>query len=314
MSSSIRSFRAEPLVRGNNILGEGPLWDVTARRLLWTDILSKCLYSLDPDTGELLQQELASYVACMGETESGDVIAASGLGWLLFHGGLEEHEIIAEIPFDAASVRFNDGKIGPDGAFWVGTMDLNARDPIGVLYRLGVNPSGDSGSGNRGTGPTPGKRTLLTEVREMEVGLTISNGIGWSPDARSMYLTDSKQSAIYRYNFDRDRGTIEDRTVVVQDVEQPGVPDGLAVDVDGNLWSARWGAGAVICYDPKGNERARIDLPAVHVSSCCFGGENLDTLFITTACISLTHPGELDGALFACNNAGRGAEPYRFAT
>ena len=142
MSRSVKSLSARPVVRGKNVLGEGPLWIVSARRLIWTDILSKCLYTLEPDTGELLQHELASYVACAGETESGNVVAASGLGWLLFHCGLKEHEIIAEVPFDAASVRFNDGKIGPEGAFWVGTMDLNARDPIGALYRMAATRAG----------------------------------------------------------------------------------------------------------------------------------------------------------------------------
>jgi sugar lactone lactonase YvrE len=251
-------------------------------------------------------------VACAGESESGEIIAASGLGWLLFRSGLAAHETIAEIPFDTASVRFNDGKIGPDGAFWVGTMDLNARDPIGALYRLTAVCSGNSGTRKDRTGMTPGKEALCTKVREVEKGLTISNGIGWSPNTRSMYLTDSKECVIYRYDFNKDAGTIENRAVLVQDAEQPGDPDGLAVDADGNLWSARWGAGAVICYDPNGYERARIELPAVQVSSCCFGGDNLDILYITTARYGLTDPGELDGALFACDCAGRGAEPYRF--
>jgi sugar lactone lactonase YvrE len=314
MSASSRLLAAEPLVRGKNILGEGPLWVVSSGRLLWTDILAKCLYSLDPDTGEPLRHELASYVACMGETEFGEIIAASGLGWLLFHGVLSEHETIAGIPFDAASVRFNDGKIGPDGAFWVGTMDLNGRDFIGALYRLAAGCTGNSGSRQDRTVLSAGTTELCTEVGEVEKGLTISNGIGWSPDAGSMYLTDSKDCVIYRYDFDRERGIIENQTVFVQDTERTGVPDGLAVDAEGNLWSARWGAGAVICYDPKGHERARIELPAVHVSSCCFGGEALDILYITTARYGLANPGTLDGALFACDRAGKGAEPYRFVT
>jgi sugar lactone lactonase YvrE len=314
MSCSVASLPAQPLVRRKNVLGEGPLWFVSGRRLLWTDILSKCLYSLNPDTGELGRHELASYVACMGETEAGDVIAASGLGWLLLHNDLADHEIIAEVPFDAASVRFNDGKIGPDGAFWVGTMDLNARDPIGTLFRMTATRTGNSQSGKDGTGLSRSDGAFRTEVREMEEGLTISNGIGWSPDGLCMYLTDSKKCAIYRYDFHGETGTIENRTIVVQDTERAGVPDGLAVDTEGNLWSARWGAGAVIGYDSTGNERARIELPAVHASSCCFGGEDLDILYITTARFGLNHPGELDGALFACDRAGRGAEPHRFST
>jgi sugar lactone lactonase YvrE len=314
MSCSVKSLAAQPLVRGKNVLGEGPLWIVSARRLLWTDILSKCLYSLDPATGELLRHELASYIACTGEIVSGDVIAASGLGWLLLHSDLADHNIIAEVPFDAASVRFNDGKIGPDGAFWVGTMDLNTRDPIGVLYRLVADRSGVPVSQADGEAGSPGLAGLRTAVRQVEKGLTISNGIGWSPDGGTMYLTDSKKCVIYRYDFDKETGTIENRAVFVQDEERAGVPDGLAVDAEGNLWSARWGAAAVICYDPKGLQRARIELPAAHVSSCCFGGDSLDTLYITTARFGLAHPGELDGALFACHSAGRGAAPYLFAT
>jgi len=255
---------------------------------------------------------MTSYVACAGESEAGGVIAAGGLGLLLFQHDLKEYETLAGIPYDAASVRFNDGKVGPDGAFWVGTMDLNARDPIGVLYRLSTGPSLNSASRDNEIKNSPRRRAARIEFKEMEKGLTISNGIGWNTDGSNMYLTDSKECVIYRYEFNREAGTIENRTVLVQDPERPGVPDGLAVDADGNLWSARWGGGAVICYDPEGKERARIDLPAIQPSSCCFGKENFDTLYITTARYGLASPGALDGALFACNQAGQGPVPYRF--
>jgi sugar lactone lactonase YvrE len=138
--------------------------------------------------------------------------------------GPADREIIAEIPFDAASVRFNDGKIGPDGAFWVGTMDLNARDPIGALYR-----------------PAAGCRTT-----------PLSTGNPGSAD-------------------DSDEPTLR----------QAGL---------------------------------RIELPAAHVSSCCFGADDPGVLYITTARYGLANPGTLDGALFACDRAGRGSEPYRFLT
>jgi D-xylonolactonase len=139
-----RSLKAEPLLRCGNTLGEGPLWVPRARRLIWTDILERCLYSLDPRTGRQVRHELSSYVACMGECDSGELIAAGGLGWLLlgFEQGVARAQPIAGVPFDAASVRFNDGKIGSDGAFWAGTMDLNARQPIGALYRLAAGPPG----------------------------------------------------------------------------------------------------------------------------------------------------------------------------
>jgi sugar lactone lactonase YvrE len=191
-------------------------------------------------------------------------------------------------------------------------MDLNARDPIGALYRLVPVSTSNSGFCSDSTAIPPREVVLCTDVQEVEKGLTISNGIGWSPDTRIMYLTDSKECVIYRYDFNKKAGTIRNQTVLVRDAERTGAPDGLAVDSDGNLWSARWGAGAVICYDPKGHERARIEIPAVQVCSCCFGGDDLDILYITTARYGLANSGPLDGALFACDRAGRGPEPYRF--
>jgi len=246
-----------------------------------------------------LRRSFATYVACMGETDAGDLIVAGGLGWLVFRNRFDSHELVGAVPFDAAAVRFNDGKIGPDGAFWAGTMDLNAREPIGALYRL---TAGDR-DGEAGTG---------SKVRTVEEQMTISNGIGWSPDTRIMYLTDSNDTAIYSYDFDAATGTIENRRVFVRDTERPGAPDGLSVDSEGNVWSARWGGGAVICYDPRGKERDVINLPALNTSSCCFGGESLDVLYITTARFGLENPEELDGALFACSCGKKGQKPYVF--
>jgi sugar lactone lactonase YvrE len=120
---------------------------------------------------------------------------------------------------------------------------------------------------------------------------------------------------IWRYDFDARDGSIANRRVFVDKADGPGVPDGLAVDAEGNVWSARWGAGAVICYDPSGRQRVRLEVPAPHSSSCCFGGDRLEVLYITSARYGLESPGELDGALFACQcPAGvRGQEPYLFA-
>jgi sugar lactone lactonase YvrE len=129
-----------------------------------------------------------------------------------------------------------------------------------------------------------------------------------------MYLTESGDGVIFRYDFEAGSGTMRNRRIFVHDAERPGVPDGLAMDAEGNLWSARWGAGEVICYDPEGVERARIELPARQPSSCCFGGDNLDILYITSARYGLEEPGELDGALFGCDCGVRGGQVYRFAT
>jgi sugar lactone lactonase YvrE len=306
VSAGSRILKAEPVVRGGDVLGEGPTWVSSARRLMWTDILQNRLYSLAPEAAAPLRHDLAFYVACLGETERGSVIAATGLGWLLFDRGLAQFEQVGAPPFDAAAVRFNDGKVGPDGAFWVGTMDLNAREPVAALYRMTLLRRGEADE-------PAGAPGWASEVRVAARGLTISNGIGWSADGATMYLTDSKDGVIYRYRLEATTGAISDSRVLVHNPEEAGVPDGLAVDREGNLWSARWGGAVVICYDPQGQERARIDLPAAQPSSCCFGGENLDVLYITTARYGLRDPGELDGALFACACGARGQEPYRLA-
>jgi sugar lactone lactonase YvrE len=186
-------------------------------------------------------------------------------------------------------------------------MDLNARDPIASLFRLTALAADPTAAGLESPGG------YSASLQRVERDLTISNGIGWSPDGKTMYLTDSGPGVIWQYDFDAQRGLIRNRRIFVGKADRRGVPDGLAVDAEGNVWSARWGAGVVICYDAQGKQRALIELPALHTTSCCFGGADLDVLYITTARHGLQEPGELDGALFACDGSGRGQEPYLFA-
>jgi sugar lactone lactonase YvrE len=302
------ALSAHPVVRGQDVLGEGPLWVRSTGRLLWSDIMGRRLHALEPDTGRVESHGFPFYVACMGETDAACLVAASALGWLEFRRGFEDPTVLSPPPFDGAAVRFNDGKIGPDRAFWAGCMDLNGREPIAALYRLS-----SAGADEASTGPeNPAAHRV--RVQELEQALTISNGIGWSPDKKTMYLTDSGPAVIWKYDFDQGTGSIGNRRIFLRDADRPGAPDGLAVDAEGNVWSARWGAGAVICYDAQGKQRAQIQLPALHTTSCCFGGDDLDVLYITSARYGLENPGELDGALFACPCGARGQEPCLFAT
>lgn len=255
------------------------------------------LYCIDPGSGVSRDRELPCYTACIGETGSGDLIPVSGLGWVLWDEENAVFKPYAPVPFDAGAVRFNDGKVGPDGSLWVGTMDLNASKPIGSLFRVTAAAS-DGYS-----------------VQKVETGLVISNGIGWSPDERYMYLTDSFHTVIYRYKFDLDTCFITNRSVFVQDPERPGVLDGLAVDEEGNVWSARWGCGKVVCYDPSGKPVDSISVPARQPSSCCFGGKNMGMLFITSARYRIKEEeiGELDSVLFVCETGVRGMKGYTFS-
>lgn len=291
------SIEAEPVIKGENILGEGPLWISSTKQLVWTDIMENCVYSLESDSREVKRYGFETYLACLGEVNGGGVIAATGQGLLELNDSFEYIKYVKSIPFDETLVRFNDGKIGPDGAFWVGTMDLKAEKPVGALYRIGNSKSLEN---------------YKTNVHKAESDLTIPNGIGWSPDAKIMYLTDSKESVIYRYDFDKDSGSIKNKQIFVKDSERPGVPDGLAVDNQGNVWSARWGGEGVVCYDPGGKEKNFIILPVSNVTSCCFGGSDLEILYITTARFGINNPGELDGGLFVCQTGSRGQGLNKF--
>ena len=285
-------MEAKPVFNGKNILGEGPVLNRDRRGIRWTDIVSNKLYFLDTGTGETTETELPCYCAAMGVGTSGSLVAATGLGWVSWDGKSGALEPLAREPFDSALVRFNDGKTGPDGAFWVGTMDLNACEPVASLYRLSRN--------NDGT----------FSAREAERGLIISNGIGWSPDARFMYLTDTGRGRIYRYDFDRTDGSIGNRIDFIHDTQRPGVPDGLAVDEEGGIWSARWGGGMIARYNREGRCTMEVKVPAIQPTSCCFAGENLEKLYITSARYGLDDVvvTEYDGAVFVCEPGVLGAD------
>ncbi|MFN2150563.1 MAG: SMP-30/gluconolactonase/LRE family protein, partial [Anaerolineales bacterium] len=166
---------------------------------------------------------------------------------------------------DQPYTRFNDGKCDRSGRFWAGTMDEGNPNTRGALYRL--DPSGD--------------------CQIMQAGIGISNGLGWSPDNRIMYYTDSIKHQIYAYDFDLQSGTIRNRRVFAE-TPQEYVPDGLAVDAEGHIWSAKWDGWKVVRYAPDGSVDSEIELPVQRPTSCTFGGPELKHLYITSARDGLT--------------------------
>jgi len=177
--------------------------------------------------------------------------------------------------------RFNDGKVDRAGRFWAGTMDDSCAGPVGSLYRWDPN----------GT------------VTRMATGFICSNGLGWSPDNRILYFTDSMIRTIWAYEFDLASGSLGARKVFAELAKDDGVPDGLTVDSEGFVWSAIWDGWRVIRYAPDGRIDREIRMPVQRPSSCMFGGDDLKTLFITSACVELGWNslcrGPLAGALFA---------------
>lgn len=254
----------ERVVSSQNELGEGPLWHGREGRLYWVDIKGKLVESYSPAEGEHRTVALDTAVTALGLRAEGGFVVATEVGFAFWDGDSRDLDFIGNPERDRAGMRFNDGAVGPGGRFWAGSMyDGPATDdpPDGRLYRLDAEG----------------------RIEMMQADLTISNGLGWNPGADTMYLTDTLRRVIYAYDYDPDDGTIENRRVVVRIPEGEGVPDGLTVDSDGGIWSARWGRWELVRYRPSGEQVDRIQLPVEYPTSCTFGGENLDQFYITSA-------------------------------
>ena len=154
-------------------------------------------------------------------------------------------------------------------------------------------------------------------IHKMETGVTISNGIGWSPDHKTMYFTDTPKKVIYAYDFDVETGAIEKRRNFVHAPDDPWSPDGLAVDSEGFVWSAQWGGWKIIRYDPKGKKEREVKVNAAHVTACAFGGPDLTDLYITTAWSGLSAEARRDqtqaGDLFLLQTDIKGLPEFKFA-
>jgi sugar lactone lactonase YvrE len=285
-------------------LGEGPVWSAAEQALYWVDIENHRFSRLYPASGKYEVFDVGLPVAVLALRASGGLVMATKEGFAFWHWqppqGLQQGlQFIANANPEAHKPhnRFNDGEIDCRGRFWAGTMCEGYADCAGSasLYRLDPDYS----------------------VSVMETGLTISNGIGWSPDNTLMYLTDSPDKVIYVYDFDADSGTIANRRPFVSTPDEAGVPDGLAVDSEGYVWTARWGGWKITRYDPDGKVERVIDMPVECPTSCAFGGPNLDELYVTSAWTALSEQKRAQqpqaGDLFRVQVGIKGLEQYMFA-
>ena len=250
----------ELLVQHDAFVGEGPVWDPRIGRVVWVDIPNNHVFMTDPDTGETSRRELDRSVGVVLPRASGGYVAALQDGFYALPDE-GEPELIAAVDAANPTTRFNDGEIDPRGRFWAGTMGWDAEPEAGALYRL--DPDGT--------------------VRTMAEGVTISNGLGWSPDGTVMYYVDTPTLRVDRFDFDPDTGAIENRRPFVTIRHGGGRPDGLTVDAEGAVWVATWPGYAVHRYLPDGTLDAVIPLPVSNVSSIELGGPDLRDAFITTA-------------------------------
>ncbi len=240
------------------VIGEGPLWHPGERRLYWIDIAKGRIFRYEPASGRHEQ-------CYEGEVIGGFTIQADGALLLFMAKGAVKiwregvlTTVVDEIADERAS-RFNDVIADPAGRVFCGTM--TSPEHAGRLYRLDAD-------------------ARLTKVVD---GVGTSNGMGFTPDRKQMYYTDTRKREIYLFDYDRASGAISHQRLFVKVPEGEGGPDGMAVDAEGYVWSARWGGSCLVRYTPEGMEERRIVFPAKKVSSVTFGGDDYTDMYVTTA-------------------------------
>lgn len=281
-------MNVEKVLEVANELGEGPLWHPDEGALYWVDILAHRAYRYTPATGAHETWDFTDGPTAIALRATGELLLAVHSGFAYWNPADGDFRTIAAVESHIPESRMNDGAVGPGGHFWAGTMTHGQR--ISALYRL----------------------TPALGVDQVETGMGISNGLDWSPDGRTMYLTDSPIHTIYAYDFDPATSTASNRRVFIHDPDEPGEPDGLAVDSDGYLWSARWGGAQIVRYAPDGSVALRLPVPATYPTSCAFGGDDLGDIYITSAWTADGAPSAGQGDLYRVRAGVAGKPPYRF--
>lgn len=277
----------EVAVRAEAELGEGPTWDHASGTLLWVDVLGSEVHRYDPSRDDDAVLEVPQHVGAAKPRSKGGLVLNLRDGVAL----VDRDGVKTWLVYWARDgVRGNDAAVDPAGRLWAGTMRYD-EEPGGWLAR--VDPTGDA-------------KVVLDKV-------SVSNGIGWSPDATLMYYVDSAQRRIDVLDYDRETGEATNRRPLA---EVPrGLPDGLTVDASGAVWVALWGGAALHRYTPDGRLDREIELPVGQPTACCFGGVDFTDLYVTSARVGLGEgaSSELAGSVLVLPGVGEGLPSTAFA-
>ena len=254
------------VVDSANLLGECPVWCPRGKLLWWIDVARPCLRNFRPATGDSGSWPLPRPAGAIALREGGGLLIAFRRGFATCEVAGGDLVALRTSEADLGDARFNDGKVDCAGRFWAGTMDRKLARPVGKLYRL----DGDG------------------RIDTQDRGFVVGNGMGWSPDNRTMYFTDTDAGCIYRYDFDAAAGRVSGRRSFVQVDAGPSHLDGLAVDGDGCVWTVLFGCSRIDKYSPEGRLVRSLHLPVKQPTACTFGGDDLKTLYVTTARMGMT--------------------------
>ena len=296
--------RPECVFEAKDWLGEGPCWHPRERALYWTDVPSKKIKRWHPTSGAHASWGMPEMVTAIAVRQNGGLIIASHTGIDFFDPASGGATRLCAPEEDKPKNRSNDGKCDRRGRFWYGTMmnnfapdmsELPITGNTGGLYR--IDPDGP--------------------VHTFERALGIANTFAWSPDDKTMYFADTLD-AIYAYDFDAASGRVSNRRTFGRlDTTRYGHPDGSTIDAEGFLWNARWDGGCLVRWSPDGKVDRVVKMPCRRVTSCIFGGPDLDTLYITTVRYGLSDGDlaeqPLAGGIFALDAGVKGIPDGEFA-
>ncbi|MGZ0717974.1 SMP-30/gluconolactonase/LRE family protein [Pseudomonas palleroniana] len=288
---------AELIVDARNTVGECPVWVPEEQALYWVDIPNGGLQRWSAATGHLAAWKAPQMLACIARSEAGNWVAGMQTGFFQLtphNDGSLDTTPLATVDHPRADMRLNDGRCDRQGRFWAGSMvlDMGLGAAEGTLYRFAA-------------GATP--QAQLS-------GFITLNGLAFSPDGRTMYVSDSHPSVqqVWAFDYDLESGTPSNRRVFIDMHAHPGRPDGAAVDADGCYWICANDAGLVHRFTPEGRLDRSLSVPVKKPSMCAFGGSRLDTLFVTS--IRDDHSEQsLAGGVFALNPGAQGLPEPTFA-
>ena len=293
-------MHAELILDARNATGESPVWNAQEQALYWVDIPARRLHRWSPRDNQAQSWEAAEMIACIARYEDGSWIAGMQSGLFRLRTDKDGHvssERLIEVSHARPTMRFNDGRCDRQGRFWAGTMLLDMAEgaAVGALYRYTAAQN--------------------EPLQAQLTGFIVPNGLGFSPDGATMYLSDSHPSVqkIWAFDYDVDSGTPHNRRLFVDMNQYPGRPDGGAVDADGCYWICGNDAGLVHRFTPDGKLDRSLAVPVKKPAMCAFGGKDLDTLFVT----SIRPGGDLSdqplaGGVFALQPGVKGLEEPLF--
>jgi sugar lactone lactonase YvrE len=275
-------------------LGESPYWHATRQSFFWVDIENGRLFEHQLSTGKTSEKSFPHRLTLVLEGRENQLILALDRKIASYNLETEVLTWLTEVESNLPLNRFNDGKCDAKGRLWIGTLSTKFTQGSGALYKVG--------------------KDLKPEMQLDQ--LTISNGMAWTEDNRTFYFIDTPTRQIKAYHFELETGEIEFDRIAIEIPEELGFPDGMCIDQEGMLWVAHYGGSGVYRWNPTTGELIeKVELPVPHITSCAFGGENLDTLLITTAQENLSEVQlkefPLSGDVFLVKTRTKGSLPYQ---